>query len=142
MARTPQDRTYLEVNGRRSYGARLTGTHPRTNYVREWVHRRQSLRGQRGLWVEIGPTPGWYEVATYTHAGAKQRTYYAYPGPGEQHQESPPPPKKALTGPPPGKPGAWNGETCRCGKPVEHYTLDGFPRCETHHDRQDKENAT
>jgi len=37
-----------------------------------------------------------------------------------------------VTGPLPGEPGTWNGKRCKCGKPVEGYTPDGFPYCGDH----------
>lgn len=134
-SRTPEDRIYFPVRGRQAYGARLLGTHPRTRFDREWCHRRQSLRGVRGLWVEIGPTPGWYETSTLAIAGYRlERAYWAYTGP--TYGLEPVPAHRmptAVTGPAPGSAGAWFGERCPCGAPVEWFDPAGWPQCEEHH---------
>lgn len=137
-SRTPDDRVYLEVKGRQAYGARLLGTNPRTKFEREWCHRRSSLRGVRGLWVEIGPEPGWYETQTLAPAGYRLiRSYWAYEGNSSQELEPVPDHRMptAVTGPAPGSPGAWYGWKCACGAQVEHYTAEGWPRCSEHLDQ-------
>jgi hypothetical protein len=137
-ARTPEDRVYYPVRGRSAYGARLLGTDPRKRFEREWCHRRQSLRGERGLWVEIGPEPGWYEVQTFTQFGARQRAYVGFAGIGQSWSESDLEPvpeawiETALSGPVPGQPGAWNSLRCHCGALICCFTEQGFPRCFEH----------
>lgn len=132
--RTPDDRIYFPVRGRQAYGARLLGLAPRTKFEREWCHRRQSLRGQRGLWVEIGPPAGWYETQTLAPAGYRLiRAYWAFENVG--HDLEPISLEwmaTAVTGPPPGAPGAFYGTRCVCGAEVEHYTTEGWPRCAEH----------
>jgi hypothetical protein len=74
---------------------------------------------------------------TYTVAGAQQRTYIAWRRPGDLDSPelgpiNPDRIETAISGPPPGAPGAWFGELCDCGEILEHYTPDGWPRCEEH----------
>lgn len=125
---------FIELTGRKAYGARLIGPDKRYGIEREFTHRRQSLRGQRGLWAQI-EKPGWYETVTYrSPLYRRDVSYWAITGQGEIDQLGDQLAKRWLTtlitGPPPGRPGAWWGDRCPDGNPATDYTPDLWPRCD------------
>ncbi len=131
------DAQLVELTGRRAYGARIVGNDRRYGMAREFCQRRYSWQGRRGLWA-IVVEPGWYEFVTYEWGVGRRIRYEAWNG---RHWEPIPARLRkylptAAEGPAPGTPGAWNGELCRCGRNVDHYTPEGFPQCEECHQHE------
>jgi hypothetical protein len=128
---------HVELTGRRAYVARITGTDPRYGLSRDFARKVSSLKGRRGYWAKV-TEPGWYELVTYGPAGKRIR-YEGWDG-AAWH----PIPRElfapfaavAVTGPNPGAAGAWYGDRCQCGEPVDTYTPEGWPRCAQHTEQE------
>ncbi len=123
-------------NWRGSYMARLD-LNDRGTFDREWGEVSKIVKGKPGtpsVRYYNDLEPGWYE----TREG--YRTYKGQDTPKQYHRVDELTATEitltdvvaAITGPLPGQPGEWATDMCECGEPVASYTIEGYPKCETH----------